>query len=702
MLSIKNLDDESYNEIFEKARNMIAGIYPEWTDYNEHDPGITFLQLFSWMKEMQQFHLDQIGEEHLKMYLKMLGMEQQRKLPASTLVEIRGVENSFLLPQGTRLQAGPITFETIQDEMLEKVELLECVCITKEGERHIGRDMLNLDSKLRCFPFGEVPEADNQFLLKFEHALHSRSRHSIYFEVFDDYAVKRNPIDKDFYPLAKLEVEYYGEAGFAPCSMVLDQTNQLLHSGIMEYEIDGEMKPMEDGTYGVRIRLINGEYDVSPILQSVSVNVIPVRQEATMADYADVCLQVDDNGVCCYYSNNRLFIEGKLELYQVCEKGYIPVPRENIILTREWNQVCIRITPLTEGGAAKEQQIHFRIVGYDADFANQYSYEMTGFPNQMLYLNDDSILYDGIALMTRLPETPTLWNTWDRVENFHCSAPEDLHFRFNEEKGIVTFGDCERGLAPEGNLKIIRYIQSLGSRGNVRKGQIQRFENEQIKAYPNNRDNVSNGSDKENIEKCFARYRMEFQKNERAITAEDYEALVLQTPGLRIQRAKVVPVEMIQRGDGSIIDNCVSIVVQPFSRDKQAKLSEAYTRNIYRLLNRRRLVGTKVQLLSPEYIGVTVFVDAVVKPHYPMAHQRIEAVVKEYFENTRVSFGAVLEENELYGLLDAEECVREVRNLAIHAQGKGVRRTLNGNVKLPVNGLTYLKQADYMITTGEN
>ena len=62
MLPLINLDDEFYDEIYEKVRKMIPGIYPEWTDYNEHDPGITFLQLLSWMKEMQQFHLDQIGK----------------------------------------------------------------------------------------------------------------------------------------------------------------------------------------------------------------------------------------------------------------------------------------------------------------------------------------------------------------------------------------------------------------------------------------------------------------------------------------------------------------------------------------------------------------------------------------------------------------------------------------------------------------
>lgn len=74
-----DLDTEIYEEILERARRMTSGIYPQWTDYNEHDSGMTFLQLFFWMKEMQQFYLNQIGNGHKEMYLKLLGMKRKRR-----------------------------------------------------------------------------------------------------------------------------------------------------------------------------------------------------------------------------------------------------------------------------------------------------------------------------------------------------------------------------------------------------------------------------------------------------------------------------------------------------------------------------------------------------------------------------------------------------------------------------------------------
>ena len=40
------LDDETFDEIFEYHKRKIPQIDRKWTDFNEHDPGITFLVLF--------------------------------------------------------------------------------------------------------------------------------------------------------------------------------------------------------------------------------------------------------------------------------------------------------------------------------------------------------------------------------------------------------------------------------------------------------------------------------------------------------------------------------------------------------------------------------------------------------------------------------------------------------------------------------
>ena len=47
-----NLDDRSFEDLFNEARRRIPAYTPEWTDHNDSDPGITLLQLFAYLQEM--------------------------------------------------------------------------------------------------------------------------------------------------------------------------------------------------------------------------------------------------------------------------------------------------------------------------------------------------------------------------------------------------------------------------------------------------------------------------------------------------------------------------------------------------------------------------------------------------------------------------------------------------------------------------
>ena len=68
------LDSDSFESLIEEYRSRIAGIYPDWTDYNYHDPGITFLELFVWMQENQQYFMDQLGPEHYRQFFRLAGI----------------------------------------------------------------------------------------------------------------------------------------------------------------------------------------------------------------------------------------------------------------------------------------------------------------------------------------------------------------------------------------------------------------------------------------------------------------------------------------------------------------------------------------------------------------------------------------------------------------------------------------------------
>ena len=79
MLPDIDLDSESFDDILENAKNRIVSTYPEWTDLNYHDPGVTMLEMFAWFKEIQQYYLNRIGPENIGKFFKLLGINRQTK-----------------------------------------------------------------------------------------------------------------------------------------------------------------------------------------------------------------------------------------------------------------------------------------------------------------------------------------------------------------------------------------------------------------------------------------------------------------------------------------------------------------------------------------------------------------------------------------------------------------------------------------------
>ena len=88
MLVPEQLDNQSFDEIIQQAQKQISLLTSDWTNYNPSDPGITLLELFSWYKEVQQYHLNALSREHELAYLKLLGASPHDMKPATALLAL--------------------------------------------------------------------------------------------------------------------------------------------------------------------------------------------------------------------------------------------------------------------------------------------------------------------------------------------------------------------------------------------------------------------------------------------------------------------------------------------------------------------------------------------------------------------------------------------------------------------------------------
>lgn len=81
-----NLDDRRYEDILREARALIPQYTPEWTNLSDADPGMTLVQLFSWMTEMVIYRLNQVPDKTYIHFLNFIGEERKPARPASAPV----------------------------------------------------------------------------------------------------------------------------------------------------------------------------------------------------------------------------------------------------------------------------------------------------------------------------------------------------------------------------------------------------------------------------------------------------------------------------------------------------------------------------------------------------------------------------------------------------------------------------------------
>lgn len=112
-LETPRLDDRAFNDIVEEARRRITLYCPEWTDHNLSDPGITLIELFSWMTDIILYRLNRVPEKNYIRFMELLGMRLQEAEPARAMLTFwlsTPQASTMTIPAGT--EAGTVRTET--------------------------------------------------------------------------------------------------------------------------------------------------------------------------------------------------------------------------------------------------------------------------------------------------------------------------------------------------------------------------------------------------------------------------------------------------------------------------------------------------------------------------------------------------------------------------------------------------------------
>src|SRR6266545_879436 len=143
-LTIPALDDRKYQDLFDEALARIPIHNPEWTNFNKSDPGVTLIEVFSFLTENLLYRSNQIPERNRRKFLTLLGIPLQPATPARGLVTF-SYERALANPPDQLLEYYRQLYASYRDQPLQTdIQLYETVPLTPRDTAgvDIGREAI--------------------------------------------------------------------------------------------------------------------------------------------------------------------------------------------------------------------------------------------------------------------------------------------------------------------------------------------------------------------------------------------------------------------------------------------------------------------------------------------------------------------------------------------------------------------------------
>ncbi|MDQ1353548.1 MAG: putative baseplate assembly protein, partial [Acidobacteriota bacterium] len=452
-LPIPNLDDKTFSELVEEARKVIPiyALASKWTDHNVHDPGITFMELFAWLSEMQLYSLDFVSDAHLLKYLALLGMRPEPARPAKVDLQLTPTfPQCKTIPKGSLFQTGSsdtdFTFETMEEIEVIPLQLKKVICYS--GYQYMDMTEFNEHPKTYYHPFGEYPLKGDAFYigLALEGDRSNMTGKQIRIAVY--------PYESDLPAVGKgLPGEQEFLSGIA--GGVFESSSG---QTVWEYWNNNQWIALQVTCTNASVSVFSARGFISFCSPADLIKGIPPEFPASWSE--------TDNPQWKYL--NQLWVRCRL-----LDASFDITPRLDRIL--------LNVVTAVEGRTFTEQETG------------------SGLPHQVVktgiypvIAGSETVTVDGVA--------------WKFAADFDVSGPGDYHCVLNPSKGEIYFGDGVNGAVPPLNKIItIVYRYGGGQKGNIDADMVTGFLTDGITVtnpFP-----AYEGRDEETIDNAFIRFK---------------------------------------------------------------------------------------------------------------------------------------------------------------------------------------------------
>jgi len=406
-------------------------------------------------------------------------------------------------------------------------------------------------------------------------------------------------------------------------TQVEDNTRSFTLSGHVVFRLPGEMAAKQIGAapanlYYLRCRVAGGSYDAAPILLDAAFNGVAVEQAVPsgMSFVIDAGANITyaplgppkpgDVTPLTMALDTEMTADGNWKIVALNFGGDPAKDPEFLI--------CDYRAP--DGSASGLLAIEGAFLGFG-----------TGFPSQKVVLPGAPVDRESVRLYTL---EQNHWQRWTLRRDFDSSSRGDFDVQLDPSTGAVTFGDGEKGRVPpelrssgapvlEQCLIFAQYRSTRAQAGNLAAGLIN-----QLADSPHNRAVLSDwgtasaamtsivnplpasgGAAAETVAHASGRADALVKNSSRAVTLADYESLARQTPGTHVARvtarANLHPSFPCFKAPGMM-----TVIVLPFLPHGRPTPTPGLLAIVGAYLRRHRIVGTRVEVVGPTYLEISV------------------------------------------------------------------------------------------------
>ncbi len=564
-LPTPRLDDRRFQDIVDEAKSRITRYCPEWTDHNVSDPGVALIELFAWMTDLLLYRVNQVPDKLYIKFLELIGvrLEAPRAARAPVTFYLSAAQPAdIIIPEGTevatvRTETSPaIIFTTESDAQIRTPNVVGAftrrAAVQASSNGATPTWTVHDQQKL-----SKGTQAVKVFAPEpvpgdaFYIALERDHSHHVLALVMHCETASGAGIDPSDPPLA-WEVWQGEPAGWVTCDV--------------EY----------DGTGGFN------------------------------REYGEVILHTPAMSAAEFGGQQGFWLRCRLTTPRTAQRSYYASP---VI-----EQLALESRGITVGGR------------HATTIRNEVLGQSDGTPGQTFTLQHTPILARDPHTDHLLVESPgSEPEIWQEVEDFAESGPEDRHFTLDSVDGTLSLGPTL--LQPDGNvyrfgatplkrswLKFSRYQHGGGVIGNVPRGTLTVLKSSiPYVTQVVNREAALGGRDAQNLDDARLRAPQMLRTMTRAVTAEDYEYLALQVPG--VARAHSLTPGAYPSSPSDVPPGQVVVLVVPQRAVTNGRIDPADLQLPNELraavqshLDARRVLGATLDVRGPTYVEVTVTV----------------------------------------------------------------------------------------------